>query len=166
MAPIRPLGLADITALAALQEAVLADLAERPWLRRRPAAQLRAHTIDPHRTFGVFDGGALVAATTFRRPATGPEATMWQVIPDITWVEGTATARGTMVHPDHRGRGHGAALAEALEAHALSVGVRHLLSLVHPDNAASAALRRRRGYELVALVATDRGPRDLYRLSL
>jgi GNAT superfamily N-acetyltransferase len=113
---VRLLGGADRPALDALRVAA----GETAW---------EHSAIDPDRppVFGRFDGGVLVAAATLE-DAGQPVASV-----------------GVLSHPDHRGRGHGRAVAGAATRAALDAGsVAHYQTL--DANTPSVAIARALGY--------------------
>lgn len=82
------------------------------------------------RYLGIREGGRLVAMAGERLR-----------------VPGHVELSAICVHPDARGKGHGAALTRSLMRHAFACGERPFLH-VRPDNAAALALYRRLGFEI------------------
>jgi len=72
------------------------------------------------------------------------------------WDEGYAVpSLGIAVHPEHRGRGHGAALMHFLHSAARVRGASRVRLRVHPGNDSAIALYRAVGYQFEAAADSD-----------
>ncbi len=125
--PIRPAGVADLTALTALDVA--------------------AFGVDPYPPFffrqalDLWPGLLLVAEAPDGTPA-GYVLAAVGASPGDAWVLSLA------VHPEHGGRGLGAALMEAVHGALAQAGLPGVLLTVRPDNGRAVRLYERLGYRI------------------
>jgi hypothetical protein len=170
----RRLAPADLPAILALQQAVLADL-PAGFVRVRSAAEW-AGFLDGTRgvVYGIAGAGALSAAALMMLPsAEAPGEPLEDEIAkrgvvfsrglrarisERDWSRATGFLGNAMVRPEARRRGHQRALIAARLAHAAAAGMRWIFSGVHLHNGTSWRNLLAQGLAIAALRADPRHP--------
>ncbi len=160
----RPLTVADVDAVMAMQEVIQAGLPEKEWYFPSPREMFGAE-LTRGEGFGYFDEAVLAGFAVL---------TPWHVRGDACYAakagqptENTYDFQDVMVAPDYRRRGIHSALLDAFERHARSLGGVALYCTISPKNIPSVRSFEKAGYRCVAVQPAYAGwERGYYRKGL
>lgn len=165
----RNLNVADIDQLLALQDAVLASMPDRAWLRENPREALLA-CLDGgdgapdagHRVLGAWSDGELIAAAILFDPGDGPESIKKYVSDDAKQIAQAVNLKLVLADPRYRRERVGTLLVKLLEERVYEMGRDEILCTIHPRNAASIGLFSSLGYAKAGSARTSYGARSVY----
>lgn len=145
------LGPGDLAAVLALQDEAGRGVREG-FLRARHEQEIVAVLSDggPGGAWGVFVDERLCAFAILRLGAPGHGPALPRV-PDEDWPQRVGWLEGTLVHPDHRGRGWQSQLLAARLGALERAGVPWAASGTHAENHASRRNLLRAGFALVGM---------------
>ncbi|MCB9988694.1 MAG: GNAT family N-acetyltransferase [Rhodospirillales bacterium] len=144
----------------ALQDTVLQDLTRRGqshFIIPRSRAYFEKHFEPPHAIAGIFDGENLIAQALFHfQEFDMPDYTRMPTLPGQQNGDTFAVIKGALVHPNHQGRGHMGRLVGSFLDWCRENHIRHALSRVEINHAASLYIFEKNGFTVVNTITDAR----------
>ena len=155
------LGDEDLPALMQLQQRVLDDLGDKPWLRANSEVMLK-ECLTNQVTMGVRKDHELVAAAVLYDGGLGEENIKKYSTDEPESLKQAINLKLVLALPDYRRAGLARTLVELLEQRATELGKSEIMCTIHARNVPSRELFTQLGYERIGQAKTEYGRRDVF----